>query len=221
MHVRAQQWVLSHGKGPLGDLDARRLNRQLAPPLASHVEIALPKSPRQEFQALGVMDAKCGDDIRVQSSLLRFEAYIGAIKVEARKLFIEGEAGGASEHKDDLIEGGAGNGLRKGLAEHFLQAGAVDMTLGSRVAGDAEDAEHGPVRIGLGEMGDGGGQLAIPFGRQIEVLVSKDEDVSGALADTGVVSRAGGGEAAHHVEVTRMADTWRTGEACLEDSGIV
>src|ERR1035441_10488624 len=82
MAVRAQQRVLSHGKGPFGDLNARRLDRELIPPLATHVEIALPKSPRQEFKPLGVVDAKCGNDVRVKSALLRFQAYIGAVKVE-------------------------------------------------------------------------------------------------------------------------------------------
>jgi hypothetical protein len=85
--------MLSHGKGPLADHSARSLDRQLAPPLAPHIEIALPKSPREEFLALGIVDAKGGNDIRIQSSLLRFETYIGAIKVEARKLLIEDKAG--------------------------------------------------------------------------------------------------------------------------------
>lgn len=93
MRVKRLSDVLQHRQSGFADSDAGGSDRQLPPPLASHVEIALPKSPRQEFQALGVVDAKCGDDIRIQSSLLRFEADIGAVKVEARKLLIEDEAG--------------------------------------------------------------------------------------------------------------------------------
>jgi hypothetical protein len=95
------------------------------------------------------------------------------------------------------------------------------MTLGSRVAGDAEDAENRPVGVGLEEMGDGGAQLAVPFWRQIDVLVSEDKDLTAALSNTRIVSGAGAAKAAHNLKVVRMADAGRTGEAGLEDSSVV
>jgi hypothetical protein len=199
MRVERLSDVLQHWHTGFADSDAGGSDRQLPPPLSPHVKVSMPKCPGQESHTLGVVDAKCGDDIRIQSSLLRFEAYIGAVEVEARKLFIEGEASGASEHKNDLIEGGAGDGLRKSFAEHFLQAGAVDMAVRSRVAGGAEDAENRPVAIGLGEPRDGGRQLTVPFGRQIDVLVSEDKDLTGALSNTRIVSGAGAAEAAHNL----------------------
>src|ERR1017187_4356165 len=70
-------------------------------------------------------------------------------------------------------------------------------------------------------MGDGGGQLAIPLGRQINVLVSKDENIADGLADTGIVSGAGGGKATHDLEVTGAGNAGGTGEATLEDDLVV
>lgn len=88
-------------------------------------------------------------------------------------------------------------------------------------ARDAEDAENRPVGIGLGEPRDASGQLAVPFRRQIDVLMRKDEDIAGGLADTGIVSGAGTAKTAHDLEVMRAANAWGTGEATLEDGVVV
>jgi hypothetical protein len=76
------------------------------------------------------VDAERGNDIRSQPSALRLQAEVGPVKVKTGKLLVEGEAGGAPQHKDNLIEGGTGDWLRKGLAQYFFQAGAVYITVG-------------------------------------------------------------------------------------------
>jgi len=80
--------------------------------------------------------------------------------------------------------------VERRLAEPFLQARAVDMTLGFRVAGDAEDAQNRPMGIGLREPGDSAASW-LSIRRQIDVLVSKHEDLATGSADAGVVSRTG------------------------------
>jgi hypothetical protein len=51
--------------------------------------------------------------------------------------------------------------------------------------------------------------------------VSEDKDLTGALSNTRIVTGAGAAETAHNLKVVCMADAGRTGEACLEDSGVV
>jgi hypothetical protein len=75
--------------------------------------------------------------------------------------------------------------------------------------------------VGLAEPGDRLAEEDIPFGREIDVLVSEDEDIAGALADAGVVRGASGGKAAHDLKVMRDGNARGTGEATLENGLVV
>jgi hypothetical protein len=93
MGVERLEAMLKDGNGRSGNADAGRLDGQVIPPFASHVQVTVPESQRQEFHSFGIVNAKSGDDEGSEPAALRFEANIGSIEMKSGEQLIEGQSG--------------------------------------------------------------------------------------------------------------------------------
>src|ERR1035441_1487923 len=138
-----------------------------------------------------------------------------------RQLLVKTQAGWAPENQQRFIKRNARDWLLKRIAEHFLQASAIGMASRFAFGCDTPDAQNRPFRVFDGKPIYRVSQMLVPPLGQIDVLVSEDEDIGCSLANAGIVSRAGGGKAAHDLEVMGAGNARGTSKATLEDGLVV
>jgi len=160
----------------------------MIPPFAAQIEIRLPEGLGKMGKPITIVNTESWYHIASHFSLMSFHTKIGSVQVETRKFFIEEKICRPPCYQKSLVQRSDLYRALESLSQCLVQPCRIKISLSLERRCNAVNTQYPPTWINITKLSECRGKAFNPIMGQVNILMSKDQNVIFRFCDGGIIS---------------------------------